>query len=266
MIVRNRQALLVLGMHRSGSSLLAGMLHSCGVDLGKELLPPLPENPKGFYENKKIYELNEEILDRLHTNWNDIEINPYLKPHKQSELDLIERIKKLINSEFRNSELFCLKDPRLSLLYPLYLKAFEQLSIQVHLIECQRDHLEIAMSLKKRNGFNLSYGYALSMHYSQRIKTLKRNHKVLPIPFNETIADPKGILKRISNFISSDLKYDEKEIRKFVRPDLHRNKVKKTANSLLLNIQGITKYYRIRVKKWILFVWSSLFTKNHQLM
>jgi hypothetical protein len=56
---------LVVGMHRSGTSALAGMLHSNGIIMGREgswYPPPMKENPKGFYENKEFRVLNDQIL------------------------------------------------------------------------------------------------------------------------------------------------------------------------------------------------------------
>lgn len=43
-----KKVLMVLGMHRSGTSLLAGLLHLSGIDMGRKLLPPAFDNPKGF--------------------------------------------------------------------------------------------------------------------------------------------------------------------------------------------------------------------------
>ena len=56
----------ILGMHRSGTSLLA-RINLLGVYLGppNRLMPAAPENPKGFWEYQPIMELNNEILARL---------------------------------------------------------------------------------------------------------------------------------------------------------------------------------------------------------
>jgi hypothetical protein len=64
--------ILLLGMHRSGTSALAGMLHSGGIKLGDDFIQPLPENPKGFFEDLKIQNINKQILAAIGRKWDDI--------------------------------------------------------------------------------------------------------------------------------------------------------------------------------------------------
>lgn len=54
--------LLVLGMHRSGTSLLAGLLHQAGVSMGDSLLPPEQGNPRGLYEDSRYVKWHEALL------------------------------------------------------------------------------------------------------------------------------------------------------------------------------------------------------------
>src|SRR4051794_4592372 len=65
-------AILVLGMHRSGTSAIARMLNLCGADLGRDLLPAKADNERGFWENKAILALNEKLLENLNLRWHDL--------------------------------------------------------------------------------------------------------------------------------------------------------------------------------------------------
>ncbi len=56
-------ALLVLGMHRSGSSALAGALELLGVPLGGPLMPPARDNERGFFELAGMVALHDELLE-----------------------------------------------------------------------------------------------------------------------------------------------------------------------------------------------------------
>jgi hypothetical protein len=65
----------VLGMHRSGTSLLTGALRLLGVHLGSDenLLPSDEEaNRKGFWENRRIVDLNDALLSRLGGDWHNL--------------------------------------------------------------------------------------------------------------------------------------------------------------------------------------------------
>ena len=56
---------IVLGMHRSGTSVVAGILHFNKIIMGTydTFWPrPLPQNPKGFYENYDFRKINDTIL------------------------------------------------------------------------------------------------------------------------------------------------------------------------------------------------------------
>ncbi|MBT7514907.1 MAG: hypothetical protein HN655_03490, partial [Candidatus Marinimicrobia bacterium] len=59
---------IVLGMHRSGTSTVAGILHLNKVIMGtyQSFWPrPLPQNPKGFYENYDFRIINDRLLNKV---------------------------------------------------------------------------------------------------------------------------------------------------------------------------------------------------------
>src|SRR5260221_9287576 len=69
------QLVVVVGMHRSGTSALARALPALGVELGNRLMPPIAgENDKGFWEDLDVNELNIEILRRLGAEWDSLEL------------------------------------------------------------------------------------------------------------------------------------------------------------------------------------------------
>src|ERR1700686_2628559 len=65
-------ALVVLGMHRSGTSALAGMLHHLGVALGERLMPASPDNPRGYWEHSEIVDADQRLMASLGWAWDDI--------------------------------------------------------------------------------------------------------------------------------------------------------------------------------------------------
>ena len=68
---RGSRAILVLGMHRSGTSAVTGALRLCGVELGTELMQPGSDNPKGFWEHAGVVAIHERLLAALERSWND---------------------------------------------------------------------------------------------------------------------------------------------------------------------------------------------------
>ena len=69
-----RTAVIVLGMHRSGTSALARVLNLCGAFLPANLRPPKQRNnPKGSWEPEEIVGLNERVLRHLGGTWNHVD-------------------------------------------------------------------------------------------------------------------------------------------------------------------------------------------------
>lgn len=66
-----KTAYVVLGMHRSGTSSVAGALSHLGAAPPASLMPPKADNPSGFWESERISDFNEEILNSIGTTWLD---------------------------------------------------------------------------------------------------------------------------------------------------------------------------------------------------
>src|SRR5438552_5712469 len=91
----------VLGMGRSGTSLTMRVLNLLGVELGRgeDLLEPLvPDNPAGYWEQRPIMMLNEEILAALGGSWfspppldTGWERSPMLDPLRERARTLLSR-------------------------------------------------------------------------------------------------------------------------------------------------------------------------------
>lgn len=148
------KAILVLGMHRSGTSALTGILHILGVALGADLMPPDEDNLHGYWEDAVLVEMNERILDLLNARWDDLLLGngawwerPELGPVKQLIRERLER-------GFSSASLWAFKDPRMCRLLPAWREVFEPLSLQPLCIHMLRHPVEVARSLERRDGLS----------------------------------------------------------------------------------------------------------------
>lgn len=147
--VTGTRAIWVLGMHRSGTSLTAGLLRLLGADLGPQdgLLPPdARDNPKGYWERQEVNDLNNELLGRLGgSSWGP----PALRAGWESsrELDDIRDRARRVLSAFDPSEVWVIKDPRLSLTLPFWLPLVDRSAAVV----CLRSPRDVAASLHVRD-------------------------------------------------------------------------------------------------------------------
>src|SRR4051812_47384663 len=76
-----RSAILVLGMHRSGTSALTRVISLLGAELPRRMMPTQDDNAAGFWESLTLVALNNAILSRLQTRWDD------WRPVRVAELD-----------------------------------------------------------------------------------------------------------------------------------------------------------------------------------
>ncbi|MEM6484777.1 MAG: hypothetical protein AAF662_07340 [Pseudomonadota bacterium] len=151
-----RQVIFVLGMHRSGTSLIAKFLQCSGGRLPTKLLPPQPDNPKGFFEPEELVAINDMLLTGLGSSWFDVKPLPtaWLKSKEaDSARSSINSwlVREVIRAE--GDAPLVVKDPRLCLLLPLYLEICEDLALGVSTVLSLRHPREVSRSFKRRGEF-----------------------------------------------------------------------------------------------------------------
>ena len=67
-----RQLVVILGMHRSGTSLVTKSIELLGYTLGDNLMPSGVDNPKGFWEDLDIVQFNDKLLASNQTSWDSL--------------------------------------------------------------------------------------------------------------------------------------------------------------------------------------------------
>lgn len=140
----------ITGMHRSGTSAVSQLAGLLGVDLGESrgLISALPGNPAGFYESRKIVRFQQDVLAALGGSWDDPPVLPDGWACRSSLAWARERAWALTSEVFGDASVAGWKDPRTSLLLPLWREAIP-LSSSLLVF---RDPREVAGSLAARDG------------------------------------------------------------------------------------------------------------------
>lgn len=150
-----KDALLVLGMHRSGTSLLAGILDRLGCKGPQTPLAADERNPTGYHESEPIFRLNDEILAAAGSRWDDWQ--PLREGwHNSSRFNEFRaRAAQLIKAEYGDASLIYLKDPRICRLLPLWRDVLERKEYRVACILTHRHPAEVAASLHMRRNIGV---------------------------------------------------------------------------------------------------------------
>lgn len=174
--------LLVIGMHRSGTSALTRGLSVLGCTLGENLIEAIPDNnDKGFWEDADINAFNQELLVLTGSDWwhlmqynADFFRAPIFIPYRLTARTLLSR--KIVAGRT-----LALKEPRMTLLLPFWQDIFDEMGLQVGYVHAVRHPLDVAYSLLRRDGFSHERSLLLWFFYHESaIKcTLDKNYVVV---------------------------------------------------------------------------------------
>ena len=193
-----QKAIVVLGVHRSGTSALTRVLNLCGAALPKQIMPPAPDNETGFWEPAEIVAIHEELLVSAGSRWDDVLDFP--QPWFTS--DIAEyfkcRIINILRENFADTPLFVIKDPRMCLLVPLWLSVFNDFGAEPLFIIVIRNPLEVAASLEVRNGFLPAKSIMLWLRHFLAVERDTRGMKRVFISYEDLLNDWRGVVQRLS--------------------------------------------------------------------
>lgn len=162
MISRGKRLIVVLGMHRSGTSTITRALNVLGVALGDRLMPPIDgNNAKGFFEDIDLNALNIEMLQALGSDWHclaPIESGDVENLHKKG---FFLRAVALLRQKTADVPIFGFKDPRVAKLLPFWHPVFVHCGFDIGYIIVIRNPLSVVQSLAKRDGFRPEKSYML---------------------------------------------------------------------------------------------------------
>lgn len=163
--VFSRTLVLILGMHRSGTSYISKLVSKLGLPFGDRLMPPGRDNPEGFFEDLDVVALNDRILSDCGCSWSSLkepDYNELIRGMSES----YQHAMNLLQDRFdRFGPVFALKDPRMCRLLPFWRAAIINSNIRTKCIVVVRHPHSIATSLFKRDGFDLEKSVTLWHSY-----------------------------------------------------------------------------------------------------
>lgn len=198
--MKGERLFVVLGMHRSGTSALCRCLHTMGINLGSNLNPPHETNPKGFWEDLNILEFNENLLATLGMRWDTFAPMSVERVQSIQKAELIEQAKAMLGSKISGSDnkLFGFKEPRTTKLFAFWQKAFQGEPYRVSYLLPYRNPLSVALSLNKRDGFELTKSYILwLLHVVPCLAETIGSQRVL-VNYDDLLKDPVRIVLGIA--------------------------------------------------------------------
>lgn len=194
--------ILIVGMHRSGTSLVARGLAAMGANLGANIdRRPAEGNPHGHWEHADVWTAQERLLGLLGRTWHE-SVGP-LPPdwiNWPETQECIARFSALAQRELPQNGHWVVKDPRSSLLLPLWKAVAARCGTELRLVRLLRDGTEVARSLAKRNAMAPAHALAIWREHQRAIRHDGKGLATLEIRHADLMQDPVTPFTAIAQF------------------------------------------------------------------
>lgn len=217
-------------MGRCGTSLTTALIGLLGVDLGptERMLPATSnDNARGYWEQREIYEINEEVLATFGGTWAR---PPHLPPgwERSPALAVVrDRARNSLADLFGDSEdRWAWKDPRASVTLPFW----RDLVGDMDYVLCVRNPADVAASLVRRGTDELDFddSVALWLHYMRAALENTQGHRQLILCYEDYFTDTERQIQRLTEFVCGPRAQLSDEMRdrveSFIEPGLWHNR------------------------------------------
>lgn len=202
---QSTRAVLIVGMHRSGTSAFARGMQALGVHLGNNFLDTQPDNPTGYWEDRHVCELNERLLAVLGLKWTDASLIDKANWRKPAVESLVAEAAEYLRANFTGHSLWGYKDPRTIRLLPFWQSVLRQLEVDEYYLVAIRNPLSVAASLFQRQGMDTVTAHRLWLVYMVPNLSEVANRRFIVADYDLLMADPQAQLERIARALELPL-------------------------------------------------------------
>lgn len=208
-----RKLVVVLGAHRSGTSVCAAAVAALGAFLGEGVAYANKENPKGFFEHPSLVEFNDRLLEHLGGAWDnplfrgaDAVSGAGLESWQEEAVGLLGEI-------LGDADFGAVKDPRLCQLLPFWLPVFSAAGFEkknLCFVHTFRGVTEVARSSQQRAqknqdyydlGLDLGEGAALWLSLTSQSLLDSRGANGYFVSYQRLLEDPASIVSGLADFL-----------------------------------------------------------------
>ncbi len=199
------EGLLITGMHRSGTSMIAGLVEQYGVNqLGKTPMSAAADNRDGFYEDIALIEISDEILRISESSWDVPAITAKSHLRKNSFLESLIQTSRKDVFQLRQDigEPWFIKDPRICLTVNEWKRI---LLLNIPLIFIVRNPHDVASSLMQRNNMDPKRALAIWYRYNSALLRSVERDQILVLDYDLTCSKPGAAQAGVESFLETFL-------------------------------------------------------------
>lgn len=194
-----RRGILLLGMHRSGTSACTRVLNLLGCALPERLLGPAAGNEAGHWESVDVVHLNDKILSSAGSSWEDW--GPINDDWGGSAIraQMIETARALVKDHCQLGPLFAIKDPRICRLADIWVEAMRGEEVEPLVLVMLRNPAEVSASLEHRDLMTRGYGLLLWLRHVLDAELLSRGERRVFCRYDQLMGNWQGMIAKVKS-------------------------------------------------------------------
>ncbi|WP_176480024.1 glycoside hydrolase family 99-like domain-containing protein [Mesorhizobium sp. WSM3859] len=199
-----RTCIMVLGMHRSGTSAVTRVLNLLGAVLPEQVIAPDENNANGYWEPTSLNTLNERMLAEAGSSWDDWRPYDVTRLSEERRKFYRSEIARIIGQEYGAAPLFVIKEPRISRFAGMYAEILQSLRIDVRYVLVSRNPLAVAASLERRGGSSRGFGTLVWLRHVLDAEQASRGKQRALVSYEAIVENWRPCLQKVTSTLSLD--------------------------------------------------------------
>ncbi|MBA3660408.1 MAG: hypothetical protein H0W64_01655 [Gammaproteobacteria bacterium] len=251
----SKRLIVILGMARSGTSVISRGVKALGVDLGTALSPGSKWNPTGFWEDHDIvYKINEQILKKVGIYWDSTRAISKAELQNSTLDELKFKACAIIKKRLSQKTMWGFKDPRTARLLPFWQNVFQTLGVHESYVIALRNPLSSALSYQRLTDADVEHGLILwVLHLIAAVNETHGKQRVI-VNYDTLMKNPRQQLTRLQSELHLDHLENNNTINHYIDSFLDKNLTHFEYKSQDLEIHPATKVSPVasQVYSWLL--------------
>jgi hypothetical protein len=194
----SRVAILVLGMHRSGTSALTWLLGRLGAVLPSDAIEPSGDNARGYWESQALVKADDQLLRVVRSSWFDPRPLDFSRLSEDGLRSRKNRIREAIESAWGDAPVLAIKDPRQCRCVAVVADVLAEMRVEPRALLMLRNPAEIARSLASRDGTTPAYAHLLWLRHMIDAERATRAMVRAVVDYSGMLVDWRDTVARIA--------------------------------------------------------------------
>ncbi|MEM7727786.1 MAG: sulfotransferase family protein, partial [Pseudomonadota bacterium] len=189
-----KTCILILGMHRSGTSALARLCALAGARLPEQVIQSHEGNAAGHWESQRLVNFHQSFLESLGQSWDDFRPLDITEAQREAYL---ERFEYITRRDYGDADLIVMKEPRTARFAALTMTALEGMGYRVCPVHALRHPLEVARSLKVRNDTPPALAGLVWLRHVIDVETALSDRDHYIVEYDRVIGDAANVARHL---------------------------------------------------------------------